>query len=450
MLVNKQNMMYVCGKNMRQYRKLKIIFFAIFFIAILWTCKQDDCALIDPEGYVLYNAQPLAFIDDGKVHLKWVPAMKWGPNCPTCPEVVDADMIDIFFSGNESSNFKKVIELKNGEDYSYTVTGLQNSKSYFFYIVSKKNGFKPKNSDTIMVVPNIKKGFEILQKGDESYVTNISSISVARQKNKIAYVDKYYSLDEEGNCCSIVSILISNMDGSGKELVKTNSYSPNWSPANDKIAFHFDDTFVDNVGWISQIAMYDYVTKSITQLTNDNSIKYSPVFSKNGELLLFQSNKNIPHTPGMGATNIWLLNLKTLESSQITDISKTSLRTVERPCWIDNDRLLFHGEYSEGKNLYRIFESSVSKKQITNIFESKWNDYNPSLSPDQKKIAFISNRSGFNQVWIYHIDSKTFSQITGYSLNESFTYEWDKIEWLDNSTVVFTINENQLVKQRVE
>jgi len=162
------------------------------------------------------------------------------------------------------------------------------------------------------------------------------------------------------------------------------------------------------------------------------------------------TSKYIPHKPGVDATNIWLLNLKTLESFQITDISKTSLRTVERPCWIDNDRFLFHGARSEGKNQYRLFESSISQKQITQIFESKWNDYNPSISPNQKKIAFISNRSGFNQVWVYHIDSKNFFQITGYSTNESLTYEWSEVEWLDNSTIVYTINENQLVKQRVE
>jgi len=241
------------------------------------------------------------------------------------------------------------------------------------------------------------------------------------------------------------AIFIANMDGSGKELVKIDGNNPSWSPANDKIVFHFDG--IQNVGWIpAQIAMYDCKTKSITQLTDDNYYNYSPVYSKNGESLLFQSSKN---TPGTYETNIWMMNLKTHQTFQITDISKTPLKTVERPCWIDNDRFLFHVAYSEGRNQYQLFESSVSKKQITKIFESKWNDYNPSISPYQKKIAFISDRSGFNQVWVYHIDSRTFSQITGYSNGESLTYGWSKIEWLDNSTLVFTINENQLVKQKV-
>jgi len=429
--------------------KSRILLVALVFGAYCCSPKIED---IDSENYVLLKANPTATIDNSKVHIKWGPSRIWVSvsDCPMCLGVVDADIIEIYISENERSNFRQVVELKNGGDYSYTVDGLQNSNSYFFYLVSKKKGFVSLNSDTIMAIPNKREGFEILQKSDEEHIPRLANVSIAHQRNIIAYVDRFYSWNGGSNCCSAMSILIGNMDGSGKELVKIHSSNPSWSPANDKIAFHFEDTYVNNVGWISQIAMYDYETKSITQLTNDNSIKYSPVFSKNGELLLFQSSKYIPHSPGIDATNIWLLNLKTLESFQITDISKTSLRTVERPCWIDNDRFLFHGAYSEGKNQYRLFESSVSKKQITKIFESKWNDYNPSISPDQKKIAFISNRSGFDQVWIYHIDSRTFSQITGYSNNESLTYAWNKIEWLDNSTIVFTINENQLIKQRVE
>ena len=420
--------------------------FVLCFLAIMFGCKQED--MVDTEKFRLWCVSPISTIDDSKVHLIW------GTMCYDKMlrpyEFVAPDEIDIYIAQNEMSNFQKIIEVDNNG--SYTVDKLQNGKPYFFYFVSKKKGFKPLFSDTIMAVPNSRNNFEILQKCEEEHVPSLSNVSIAHKKNKIAYVDKYYYWNGGSNCCMAVSILIANMDGSEKELVKINGYHPSWSPANDKVAFHYDDTYtyVNNVGWISQIALFDYETKSISQLTNDNSIKYSPVFSKNGELLLFQSSKYIPYSPGMDATNIWLLNLKTLESFQITDISKTSLRTVERPCWIDNDRFLFHGAYSERKNPYQLFESSVSKKQITKIFESKWNDYNPSVSPDQAKIAFISNRSGMNQVWIYHIYKKTFSQITGYSNNESLSYEWSNIEWLDNSTIVFTINENQLVKQIIE
>ena len=399
---------------------------------------------MDTDSLRIWCANPIAYIDDGKVKLIWGPVYTELILRPY--EIIKPDTIDIYISENDMLNFQKIAEVKNGGSYSYTVNELQNGKQYFFFSVSKKIGFEPLYSDTTMAIPNKKKGFEILQKSDQEHISNLSNVSFAHKKNKIAYVDNYYYWNGGSNCCMATSVLISNIDGSEKELVKINSYNPSWSPENDKIVFFFDG--IHNVGWIpAQIAMYDCKTKSITQLTNDNYDNYSPVFSKNGESILFHSSKN---TPGTYNTSIWLMNLKTLESFQVTDISKASLITAERPCWIDDDRFLFQGAYNEEKSLYQLFESSVSKGQITKVFDSKWNDYNASASPDQNKIAFISKRSGLNQVWVYFINSKTFLQISGYSESESVEPGWNSIEWLDNSTIIYTIHGSKLVKQKIE
>ena len=410
-------------KNMASLRNLMSKFFLVLCLAMLFGCKQENT-----EKSIIWYECPIIIIDDSKVHLKWQP-VPFYYHLISGYEYVEPDKVDIYISKNDMSNFQKLIELNYDKHGSYTVDNLQNNSPYFFFAVAKKKGLESWYSDTIMAIPNKRKEFEILQTSDEAKMSRISNFSISHQKNKMAYVDTYQ-----------YSILISNMDGSGKELVNVKSNSPSWSPTNDKIVYHSNGNH--DVTWRhAQIVMYDYETKSITLLTDDDYYNYYPIFSKNGELLLFLLNKN---TSSTYEANIYLMNLKTLESFQITDISKTSVRWVGGLSWIDNDQFLFHGN-SEGK--YRLFESSVSEKQITTIFESKWNDYSPSISPDQKKIAFISNRSGMSQVWIYHTDSKTFSQITGYSKSES---TWSNIEWLDNSTIVFTINDIQLVKQRVE
>ena len=423
-------------------KKITLLIIPALICGAVFTNCDSEGNIVDSEKIRLLCAHPLSTIEDSKVHLKWGLSMISYISLPY--EIVEPDKIEIYISENEKSNFKKIGELENGGDYSYTVDKLQNGKPYFFYLVSKKSGFFPLNSDTIMVVPNKKKEFEILQTCEELHVPRLSNVSLAQQKNKIAYVDRYYSWDGGNNCCMTVSVLISNIDGTEKELVEINSNRPSWSPANDKIAFHYDA--IQNVGWIpAQIALYDCETKSITQLTNDNYYNYSPVFSENGEFLLFQSSRN---TPGTYETNIWLMDLKTNDLFQITDISRSSLSTVERPCWIDHDRFLFHGVSPEGD--YKLFESSVSKKQINKLFDSQWNDYTPSISPDYKRVAFISNRSGTSQVWIYHFDLKTYSQITGYSMDESVEQTWNKIEWMDKTTILFTLNDNQLIKLKVE
>ena len=422
-------------------------FYIVYLIILVIGCKQED---IDSDKFVMRAANPKATIDDGSVqlHLDNYAATEY----VLLPyERVKPDKFDIYISKNDLSNFHKLIELEYDEICSYTIDELQNGSPCFFYVVSKKKGYKSITSDTIMVVPNKRKEFEILQATQQSGgdAHTLFNVSVAHQKNKIAYSDAYYSWEGGSDCCMGISVIISNMDGSEKELVDIDSYHPCWSPGNDKIVFHTEKGEINQGdGMPSQIALYDCETKSITKLTEGNDYNYAPVFAANGEFLLYQSSKKA-NTPDIYATNIWMMNLKTLEDFQITDVAKTSLLTVERPCWIDNDRFLFHGINSEGKS--QLYESSVSNKQINKVFDSLWSDYTPSISPDQKKIAFISNRSGYNQVWIYDMDAKRYYQITGYTLQESIDRYWCNIEWLDNVTIVFTYNSSQylLLKQKV-
>ena len=422
------------------YNQVMKKYLILCVFTILLGCKQDN--MIDTEKYHIWCANPIATIDDGMVHLNWAVMFD---DVLRPYEFVNPDQFDIYISQNDMSNFHRLIELNNDESYSYTVNNLQNGSSYLFYMVSKKKGFEPLYSDTIMVIPNKKKAVETILTSDDHHT--LWNVSIAQQKNKIAYVDGYYSWNEGNNMA--VSVLISNLDGSEKELVRINSYGPRWSPANDKLVFFFDGIL--NVGWIpSQVALYDCNTKSITQLTDDTKYNYDPVFSKDGNLLLFQSGREMTtyfNGTESDIANIWCINMKTLESFQVTDISKTSIIIARYPCWIDSDRFLFDGFDSENNN-YQLFESSVSNQQIKKVFNSKWNDIQPSISPDQQKIAFISDRSNTNQIWIYFINTNTYSQITGYTNNESI--ESTNIEWLDNSTIAFTINGNQLVKQRID
>lgn len=285
--------------------------------------------------------------------------------------------------------------------------------------------------------------FENLVTFEDSHT--IVSVSIAPKINKIAYVDKFYSWDGGENCCMTVSILISNLDGSFAELLEINGFEPYWSPNNDMIVYRTENGTNLGNGIRAQIALFDYETKTITKLTNDNFYYYAPVFSKNGELILFQSSKN---GPDVYSTNIWLMDLKTSETIQITDIANINLTNTGRPNWIDNENFLFQGVGVNNK--FHIYESSITTKQIKQIIDSKWNDYCPSVSPDKTKIAFISDRSGSNQIWLYNLESKTFRQLTGFSNEDYLDESWSRIDWTDNFHILFTFGENKLIKQRIE
>ena len=410
------------------------------FLLILG-CEKNETLIND--GTVIWRPNPVALIGNSQIQLNWLNS--------SISEMVllpytyaDPDNFEIYISTKAINNFTKLAELKNDGKYSYKIENLSNGQPYYFYVVSKKKRYNSLISDTIMAVPNPKINSENLISYSNSH--SVTSVALASEINKIAYVDKFYAWNGGSNCCMAVSVLISNLDGTDSKLLDINSSEPYWSPHGDKIVFRSENGETNSGnGMPSQIALFDYETKEITKLTSGTASNYAPVFSENGDLILYQSNKT---SQNKNLTNIWMINLKTSETKQITDIANTNLTGAGRPNWIDNEKFLFHGVGRDYK--YQIYESSVNDKQVSKLFVSDWNDYCPSISPDTKKIAFISDRSGSNQIWLYSLENKSLKQLTGFSENEYVDNSWNRIEWFDNRYILFTFNDNKLMKLKTE
>ena len=412
-------------------------FIIISLILLVLGCQKEE-TLID-DGTVIWKPVPVATIDKNQIQLNWLNYSIF--NAILLPYTfVNPDNFEIYISKGTPDDFTKLIEVNNDESYSYQIANLENGQSYYFYVISKKKRYSSLVSDTIMAIPNPQPQTENLITTDNSHT--ITSVSLSPQKDKVAYVDKFYSWDGGENCCMAVAILTTNLDGSGTELIEINAHEPYWSPNDDKIVFRSESNDI-------QIALYDFETKSITELTDGNGVKYAPVFSKNGEFILFESprNSNVDY-PGYIPSNIWMLNTNTSETSQITDISSLNLKKAGRPNWIDNDRFLFNGTGVDYKS--QIYESSITTKQVTQKIVSDWNDYCPSISPDNKNIAFISDRSGSNQIWLYSVETDSLKQLTGFASLDDVDRWWNRIEWMDNSNILFTLNDNQLIKLKID
>jgi hypothetical protein len=414
---------------------MKKIFYICLLLFLLGCAKEDAPEKRDS---VIWQPRPKAVVNDGKIKLNWVnPSIIDKVLLPY--EIVNPDNFEIFISVDTPDNFEKSISLKYNEEYTYIVDNLENGKPCYFFVVAKKKGYTSLVSDTIMAIPNREPIYENLFNANN--IHSVANVSISKKKNKIAYVDKAYRWNNGSDCCVSVAIVISNIDGSEPELLDKDCYEPYWSPINDQIVFRSEIGEINrNNGMPSQIAIYNYSTKTITKLTNDTIHNYSPVFSPNGQYILFQSDKN--------GTNIWMIDTKTLQTLQITDVAACHLNRADRPNWIDNERFVFQG--TSNKNKTQIYESSVISKQIKQCINSYWNDYIPSASPDNSKIAFISDRSGQNQVWLYNLENKTFCQLTGFTDDIYVDVPWNRIEWLDDSTICYTVGDSKLVKQHIE
>jgi Tol biopolymer transport system component len=414
---------------------------ALSLILLVLSCEKNE-NLIDGST-VIWGPNPVAVIDNNQILLNWLNISIF--NDVLLPYTyVEPDIFEIYISKGTADNFTRLIEIYNDGDYSYQIENLTNGQSYYFYVVSKKKNYSAVYSDTIMAIPNQQTNSENLITFGNSHT--ITSVSLAPQKDKIAYVDKSYSWEDGENCCKTVAVMTSNLDGSETELLEINAFEPCWSPNNMLIAFRTENGEINRGnGMPSQIALFDYDTKTISKLTNDTIYNYAPVFSENGDLILYQSSKNSPSTY---STNIWLMNLNTSEAIQVTDIVSMNLRDVGRPNWSGNDHFLFHGIGQDYKA--QIYESSVTLKQVKRKILSDWNDYCPSVSPDKKNIAFISDRSGDNQIWLYSNENKSLRQLTGFPSLGGVDRWWNRIVWLNDSNILFTLWDNELIKLSIE
>lgn len=417
----------------------KIIIFSLFLLIL--GCEKDD-SLID-DGTVIWRPNPVALIGDNQIQLNWFNSSIF--NMVLLPYTyVEPDHFEIYISTETADNFTQLVELKNDGNYSYKIENLANDQSYFFYVVSKKKRYNSLISDTIMAIPNQKPETKNLITSGNSH--SVTSVAWASKVNKIASVDKFYAWNGGSNCCIAVSILISNLDGSDSKLLDINCSDPCWSPNNDQLVFQSEkgETNGKN-GMPSQIVLFDSETSAFKKLTSGEASNSAPVFSRNGELILYQSSKNVSNA---NLTSIWMINLKTEEASQITDVASLNLMGAERPNWIDNEKFLFHAIGRDNK--YQIYESSVNDKQVNPLFTSDWNDYTPTTSPDNNKIAFVSDRSGSNQIWLYSRENKSLRQLTGFSNDEYIDHSWNRISWINNQTILFTFNDNQLMRLKTE
>lgn len=186
--------------------------------------------------------------------------------------------------------------------------------------------------------------------------------------------------------------------------------------------------------------------KNIQKLTfgGDNAEAY---FSPNGKMLTLQvTNKSI----GAECDQIYSLNLTDKEFSpqSLKRISNGKGRTTCSYFMPDGKHIIFastHGSQSEcppppkpreGKYLWAIYPefdiymADLNGKMVKQLTNSPGYDAEAVVSPDGKKIAFTSTRSGDLELWTMNIDGTNLKQVTnglGYDGGSFFSHDSKKL-----------------------
>lgn len=200
--------------------------------------------------------------------------------------------------------------------------------------------------------------------------------------------------------------ILSLQDSSARSLaLPPNGFGdlhPAFSPRGDKLAFvrSTGPALVDDLFVISTAG------GEPKQLTFDHKRIFGPpAWSPNGEEIIFSSTR-------AGLEILWRISASGGVPQRITSAGPFA----QYPSVSASSNELAYEHVDEEQNLWRIeLKRDTHARGPASILVPSANTYNlvPQFSPDGRKIAFQSSRSGHAQIWICDADGTHLAQLTG-------------------------------------
>ena len=314
-------------------------------------------------------------------------------------------------------NAWEILDEVNTDQSVYTIEGLENGKIYYFAIRAISQSGQSSLSNKIMIMPD---ELEVIEPVFSTHEINRSWGSWSPNGQSITYE----SMIPPGSLSSYDTtpgIYTYNLFTGEEKLIAEGS-KPDWSPDGSRIAFHRENNQLSSpsASKITQLFSYDLDNSFLVSLNSPMGFNHQVSWSNDGKKLLFLSDANSSNAyqihqlsvePGTFANVVYSSSI-TYRGQQNPDV--ISLRT---PIWGLDDQSIIFSEFTENYQATQrqLYTFSLNSNTSQPLFTSSWNDESPAYSPNGEYLAFISNRSGDKAIWLYHIPTATYRQVTGFS-----------------------------------
>jgi len=136
-----------------------------------------------------------------------------------------------------------------------------------------------------------------------------------------------------------------------------------WSPVSDSLVVS------GLLGGKSDLWLIDVASGGVTRLTNDTWDERDPVWAPDGRRITFASDRLAP--------------------------------VVLQP-----------GRAEKGWGRYGIFELDLASRSVSKVLDTAGDDHSPAWSPTGDALAFVSDRSGTPNLYLYEVASQAVTQLT--------------------------------------
>ncbi len=155
---------------------------------------------------------------------------------------------------------------------------------------------------------------------------------------------------------------------------------------------------------------------------------FHPAFSKDGKKIAYISNKEEDY---FGMSAIFEYDIQTKKEKMLVPLVRSSL------CYSADSKRIYYAKLSDenprGTNINDIYVYDIENDKETRItYGMRAN--NPTLSSDEKKIAFVFQKDGTINLGVIDVDGKNFQKLTNYDSGEQlYNPEFSK----DGSKIIF-------------